>query len=81
MTISKWLTTGIETGCDYMASLDSTKKDATWHEWREQLETMLEINGYNPAFCDIEAGSLAEVAYHDGLAVDDFFYENYEACE
>lgn len=64
-----------------MAGLDSTKNDATWGEWREQLETMLEINGYNPAFCDIGDGSLAEVAYHDGIAVDDYFYEDFEADE
>lgn len=64
-----------------MASLDSTNKDATWSEWQEQLETMLEINGYNPAFCDIGDGSLAEVAYHDGIAVDDYFYENFDADE
>ncbi len=41
----------------------------------------LEINGYNPGFCDIGDGSTAEVAYHDGIAVDDFFYEHYEADE
>lgn len=64
-----------------MAGFDSTKNDATWPEWQEQLVTMLEINGYNPGFCDVGDGSTAEVAYHDGIAVDDFFYENYEADE
>lgn len=50
-------------------------------EWREQLETMLEINGYNPDFCGLEDGGIAEIAYHEGMAVDDFFYENFEVDE
>lgn len=64
-----------------MAGFDSTKRDATWEEWREQLESMLEINGYNPAFCDIEEGSDAEDAYQRGVAVDTYFYDNFEAEE
>lgn len=64
-----------------MADLSSTKKDATFDEWHEQLVTMLEMNGYNPVFCDIGPDSIAEMAYHDGSAVDDHFYDNYEADE
>lgn len=64
-----------------MAGLDSTKKDATWEEWIEQLETMLEINGYNPTFCDLNVDGEAWISYHAGMAVDDFFYDNYEADE
>lgn len=64
-----------------MAGFDSTKKDATWEEWHEQLVTMLELNGYNPEFCDVHEGSGAEIAYQDGEAVDDFFYESFEADE
>lgn len=64
-----------------MADFGSTKNDASWDEWQEQLITMLEINGYNPAFCDIGADSIAENAYHNGTAVDDHFYSEYEADE
>lgn len=64
-----------------MAGLDSTKRDTTWQEWREQLETILEINGYNPDFCGLDDGGIAEIAYHEGMAVDDFFYENFEVDE
>lgn len=64
-----------------MPGLDSTKKDATWEEWHEQLVTMLEINGYNPDFCEVGEDSDAMTAYEDGLAVDTYFYDNFEADE
>lgn len=64
-----------------MAGFDSTKRDSTWEEWQEQLISMLEINGYNPEFCDISEDSAANSAYNRGTAVDDFFYDNYEADE
>ncbi len=64
-----------------MAGFDSTKRNATYAEWEEQLISLLEINGYNPSFCDIGVGTTAEQAYHSGVAVDDFFYDNYEVGE
>lgn len=64
-----------------MADLSSTKKDATWEEWQEQLITMLEINGYNPSFCDTGRDEQAGQAYDEGQAVDDYFYDNYDADE
>lgn len=62
-----------------MADFSSNKKDATWDEWKEQLTSMLEINGYNPSFCYLLPVAVsAQVAYHDGIAADDYFYENYK---
>lgn len=64
-----------------MADFSSTNKDASWEEWQEQLISMLEINGYNPIFCDVDKDGEAYQAYANGIAVDDFFYANYEADE
>lgn len=64
-----------------MADFGSTKRDATLTEWQEQLISMLEINGYNPDFCDIAEDSVAHSAYERGVAVSDFFYDNYEDDE
>jgi len=64
-----------------MAGFDSNKNNSTWEEWHEQLVTMLELNGYNPAFCDVGEDSDAKIAYDGYQAVDDYFYDNFEADE
>lgn len=64
-----------------MADFSSHNKTATWGEWKEQLIIMLDINGYNPNFCDIGREGEAGIAYDSGYAVDDFFYEYYDADE
>lgn len=60
-----------------MADFSSTKKDATKEEWVEQLECMVELNGYSPAFIPEEW----EQAYEEGEEVSDFFYANYDPDE
>lgn len=60
-----------------MAGFDSTNKDATQEEWKEQLDCMVELNGYNPDFIP---DSWVD-AYNGGVEVADFFYDNYDSEE
>lgn len=64
-----------------MAGLSSTKKDCTLEEWLEQVDLILELNGYNPAFCDAGPDSYAAACYHQGQSVCDYFYDNFEVEE
>lgn len=57
-----------------MADFSSTKSDAHPDEWKEQLDCMVELNGFNPEFIP---DSWCE-AYDRGDEVSDFFYANYD---
>lgn len=60
-----------------MADFSSTNKDATQEEWKEQLEFIVELHGYNPNF--IPDSWLA--AYESCVEVADFFYHEYDDRE
>lgn len=56
-----------------MADFSSTKKDCTKDEFYEQLQCMVELNGYNPNFIPDNW----EQWFDDGKEVSDCFYDNY----
>lgn len=60
-----------------MADFSSTKRSATFEEWLEQLECIIELNGvFN--YLDV---SQAREGYDSGVQVADFFYDNFEIEE
>lgn len=54
-----------------MADFSATKRKASFEDWKEALESMVELNGYSFDISDEEL----ETAYNDHKRVDDFFYE------
>ena len=57
-----------------MADFSSTKRNASKEDWFEQLQCIVELNGYNPNFIPDEW----EHGYEEGKQVADWFYDNYE---